>query len=101
MNSFQTAALLLTLLSASLSQLSCTAAKTENPILNRLQGKTCQVWSDEQGIPHARFQGEPGENSALGTLACFGYLHGRERAWQMDYFRRTAQGRKAEVLGKA
>jgi penicillin amidase len=30
---------------------------------------------------------------------CFGYLHGRDRAWQMDYFRRTAQGQNAEVLG--
>lgn len=30
---------------------------------------------------------------------CFGYHHGRDRAWEMDYFRRTGQGRNAEVLG--
>jgi penicillin amidase len=28
-----------------------------------------------------------------------GYLHGRERSWQLDFFRRTWQGRKSEVLG--
>lgn len=32
---------------------------------------------------------------------CFGYLHGRDRAWQMDFFRRSGQGRNAEVLGFA
>ncbi len=30
---------------------------------------------------------------------CFGYHHGKDRAWQMDYFRRVAQGRNAEVYG--
>lgn len=30
---------------------------------------------------------------------CFGYHHGKDRAWEMDYFRRTAQGRNSEVLG--
>lgn len=30
---------------------------------------------------------------------CFGYHHGTDRAWMMDYFRRSAQGRNAEVLG--
>ena len=28
-----------------------------------------------------------------------GYLHGRDRAWQMDFFKRTWEGRKSEVLG--
>ena len=30
---------------------------------------------------------------------CFGYHHGKDRAWMMDFFRRSAQGRNAEVLG--
>ena len=30
---------------------------------------------------------------------CFGYHHGKDRAWQMDYFRRVAQGRNAEIYG--
>jgi penicillin amidase len=30
---------------------------------------------------------------------CFGYHHAVDRAWEMDYFRRTAEGRNAEVLG--
>lgn len=30
---------------------------------------------------------------------CFGYHHGKDRAWEMDYFRRVGQGRNAEVYG--
>ena len=30
---------------------------------------------------------------------CFGFHHARDRAWQMDYFRRVAQGRNAEIYG--
>lgn len=30
---------------------------------------------------------------------CFGYHHGKDRAWVMDYFRRSAEGKNAEVLG--
>ncbi|MES2527895.1 MAG: penicillin acylase family protein [Bdellovibrionota bacterium] len=30
---------------------------------------------------------------------CFGYHHGKDRAWMMDYFRRSARGTNAEVLG--
>ena len=30
---------------------------------------------------------------------CFGFHHGKDRAWVMDYFRRSAEGRNAEVLG--
>ena len=30
---------------------------------------------------------------------CFGFHHARDRAWEMDYFRRAGQGRNAEVLG--
>jgi penicillin amidase len=30
-----------------------------------------------------------------------GYVHGQDRAWQLELLRRTAQGRLSEVLGKA
>ena len=30
---------------------------------------------------------------------CFGYHHGKDRAWMMDFFRRSAQGRNAEIFG--
>ena len=56
-------------------------------------GKSCSIWTDNQGVPHARADTE------LAVFSCWGYLHGRDRAWQMDYFRRTAQGRRAEILG--
>lgn len=32
---------------------------------------------------------------------CFGYHHGKDRAWQMDFFKRVAEGRNAEVYGFA
>ena len=54
----------------------------------------CEFWQDEQGLPHVHTGDE------LTSLTCLGYLHGRDRMWQMDYFRRTFQGRRAEVFGK-
>lgn len=53
----------------------------------------CDLWEDSQGVTHLRAK------SDLGAYVCLGYLHGRDRAWQMDFFRRTIQGRRAEVLG--
>lgn len=53
----------------------------------------CQVWEDSNGLVHAQ------NDDRLGIWACLGYLHGRDRAWQLDYFRRTVQGRKSEILG--
>lgn len=33
------------------------------------------------------------------VLFCFGYHHGKDRAWQMDFFRRMGRGETAEVFG--
>ncbi len=63
------------------------------PLLAR--GSRCEVWEDEQRIPHVRFE------SARDQSYCFGYLHGRDRAWMMDHLRRTAYGKNAEVHGFA
>ena len=67
----------------------------ENPVSGGLAGKSCQAWMDPSDIPHLR-----GSEEGI-TFACLGYVHGRDRAWQMDFLRRTAQGRKAEVLGSS
>src|SRR5438874_714161 len=61
--------------------------------VNRHPRVTCDIWDDPQGIPHAK---APNETEAF---ACIGYLHWRDRAWQMDWMRRLVQGKTAEVLG--
>src|SRR4051794_32714265 len=53
----------------------------------------CEIYEDSQGLTHAKAPDE------VGAFACMGFLHGRDRAWQMDYFRRLSQGRTAEILG--
>ncbi len=57
-------------------------------------GSSCQVWDDDQGVPHIRAQTEP-----VG-IACLGYVHARDRIGQMDYFKKIVEGRKAEFFGK-
>ena len=69
------------------------ASEGVNPVESFLHGKSCELWDDEQGIPHIHATEEK-----VG-IACLGYIHARDRAWQMEFFRRTAQGRKAEVFG--
>jgi penicillin amidase len=54
---------------------------------------SCTTTYDELNIPHVTTQ------STEEFYYCFGLHHGRDRAWEIDYFRRAAQGRNAEVLG--
>ncbi len=54
---------------------------------------SCEIWDDEQGIPHIHAA------DTLSGIACLGYIHGRDRAWEMDFFKKTVQGRKAEFFG--
>jgi penicillin amidase len=81
-----------------LSYVSCFGAPdasnqmTSNPLRARLDGKGCLIF-DEPTVAHAKADTE------LGAYACLGYLHARDRAWQMDYLRRIVEGRKSEVLG--
>jgi penicillin amidase len=56
-------------------------------------GQAVEVYFDDHGIPHVYAQSWPDAARALG------YLHARDRLWQMDLFRRQAEGRLAEVLG--
>ena len=57
------------------------------------QAFTCDTKFDDVGIPHIQ------TSSTEEFYYCFGLMHGQDRAWEMDYFRRVAQGRNAEVLG--
>lgn len=53
----------------------------------------CKVTYDDLNIPHVETR------STEEFYYCFGLQHGTDRAWAMDFFRRIAQGRNAEVLG--
>lgn len=53
----------------------------------------CEATYDEMGITHQQVK------SIDEFYYCFGYHHGKDRAWQMDYFRRVAQGRNSEIYG--
>lgn len=53
----------------------------------------CELYRDALRIPHLKITDE--KNFSY----CFGYMHGRDRAWMMDYFRRSALGTNAEVYG--
>lgn len=54
-----------------------------------------EVLSDRMGVPHVY------AGSVPDLFYVQGYLHARERAFQMDLQRRIGQGRLAEVLGPA
>jgi penicillin amidase len=52
-----------------------------------------EVLFDGRGVAHVRAQNEPTLWFALG------YLHARDRFFQMDMARRTASGRLSELIG--
>jgi penicillin amidase len=54
-----------------------------------------EVWRDSAGVPHVWAQ------STEDMLFAQGYLHAQERLWQMELFRRVAEGRLAEVFGES
>lgn len=54
---------------------------------------SCTRWIDNQEIPHLKAE------SINPAMACLGYQHGLDRAWQMEFFRMTLQGRVAEWVG--
>jgi len=56
---------------------------------------TVTVVFDSLAIPHVAASAD------LDAFAALGYLHARERLWQMELSRRAAEGRLAEVLGPA
>lgn len=56
---------------------------------------TVTVTFDSLAVPHITAAAD------LDAFAALGYLHARERLWQMEFFRRAAEGRLAEILGPA
>ena len=52
-----------------------------------------EVWRDSLGVPHVWARGE------ADLFRAMGYVHAQDRLWQMELFRRVADGRMAEVLG--
>ena len=63
----------------------------------RLRGLTgpVDVWRDHEGIPHAR------AGSAHDAFFAQGFVHAQDRLWHMEYDRRRASGRWAELVGEA
>lgn len=51
------------------------------------------IYRDETGIPHLEAKNE------LDLYTAYGYLHGSERLFQLDLYRRASRGQLAEVLG--
>lgn len=59
----------------------------------KFAGLSAKTWVDSNGHMHVFSETDLGMNMG------FGYVHAKERAWQLDYFRRVAQGRTSEVHG--
>jgi penicillin amidase len=73
------------------------SAPAEEPIrtqksLGGLKGSV-EIVVDTYGVPHIYAESEDDAMFALG------YLHARDRLWQMDFNRRAAQGRLSEIMG--
>lgn len=58
------------------------------------EAKGAEVYFDTIGVPHIFAETE---QKALITL---GYIHAKERLWQMELLRRIASGRLAEIFGE-
>ncbi len=54
----------------------------------------CDLAEDPQQVVHLR-AADP-----LQLMACLGQVHAAHRGWQMEFLRRLAQGRQAELFGK-
>ena len=52
-----------------------------------------RIWRDSLGVPQIWARSE------TDALFAQGFVHAQDRLWQMELFRRVAQGRLAEVLG--
>ena len=53
-----------------------------------------EIWRDSLGVPHVWAA------SREDMLFAQGYAHAQDRLWQMELFRRVAQGRLSELLGE-
>lgn len=68
------------------------ASHGEDVNLESLSGSV-EVMTDDYGVPHIY------ADTWTDAAHVLGYLHARDRLWQMDIYRRQASGTTAEVLG--
>jgi len=68
------------------------ADPARDAVLPGLHGPV-EVWRDSLGVPHVWARDDEDLFRAVG------YVHAQDRLWQMELFRRVADGRMAEVLG--
>ena len=59
-----------------------------------LLADTCRVYFNQFGLPHIITKNEKDAYFMLG------YVHARDRMWQMDIMRRTAKGELSEIFGE-
>ena len=52
-----------------------------------------RILRDQRGVPHIHAE------SDLDLYTGYGYAMAQDRLWQLDYYRRQAHGRLAEILG--
>jgi penicillin amidase len=76
----------------SMGPLAQTVQKLDPVVIPGLSAPVTVV-QDKYGIPHVFAQ------NALDLYRVVGWLHARDRLWQMDNLRRTANGTLAELLG--
>jgi penicillin G amidase len=55
--------------------------------------ENCKAQYDQLGISHVE------TTSEREFYYCFGYFHGKDRAWEMDHFKRVALGTTSELYG--
>ncbi|HEX8243203.1 MAG TPA: penicillin acylase family protein, partial [Longimicrobium sp.] len=68
------------------------ANPSRGAVIPGLHGQV-EVWRDSLGVPHVWAKDEEDLFRAVG------YVQAQDRLWQMELFRRVADGRMAEVLG--
>ncbi len=66
---------------------------SKNINLNLLNAEV-EAYYDVYGIPHVYAQSKPD------AFRAFGYIHAKDRLWQMELLRRIAPGRLSEIFGK-
>src|SRR5687767_1258472 len=57
--------------------------------------KPVDVWRDSAGVPHLW------ASSDADLYYAQGYIHAQERLWQLELFRRVAEGRLSEAFGES
>ena len=57
--------------------------------------ESVEVTFDKHGVPHIEAA------TLTDAMQVLGYVHARDRMWQMEFLRRVGEGRLSEMLGEA